>query len=258
MDPYLEDPAIWPGVHNKLAGEMEAALNLLLLPAYYADIEERVYISDEEDPGRRAIIPDVRVLPTGGGTRVKRTTPTGAGGTMVCEPVEITTLLDDEIHEPFVKVIERNSREVVTVIEILSPTNKVAGSRGREQYTQKRADVLRSGARWIEIDLLREGEAVVARERYPESEYTVHVSRVNRRPKGTVWPIRLQQQLPSSPIPLTGTDPDVELDLQKVFTAVYDRGAYAFKVDYRQDPVPPLTPGLAKWANKLLKQKKLR
>ena len=65
MDPYLEDPHSWPGFHNKLAGEIEAALNQLIVPAYFAEIEERVYISDEEDPGRRTIIPDVRILPTG-------------------------------------------------------------------------------------------------------------------------------------------------------------------------------------------------
>jgi hypothetical protein len=65
MDPYLEEPGGWPGFHNKLVVEIEAALNRQLMPAYYADIDERVYISDESDPGRKVIIPDVKVVRTG-------------------------------------------------------------------------------------------------------------------------------------------------------------------------------------------------
>jgi hypothetical protein len=259
MDPYLEDPAIWPGFHQVLAAEMMAALNLLLLPDYYARVEERVYISNEEDPGRRSIIPDIRILPTGKKSKSKRSKKGGpALAVLECEPVEVTTVFDEEIHESFVKVIERKSKQVVTVIEILSPTNKVPGSAGREQYTAKREDVLRSQTHWVEIDLLRSGESVISRELYPPCEYTVHIPRVDRRPKATVWPIRLEHGLPRIPIPLKGRDPDLIFELQPVFDAVYDRSAYAIDVDYTVDPVPPLTPELAKWANKLLKQKQLR
>ncbi len=167
-------------------------------------------------------------------------------------------MFEEEIREPFLKVVERESRQVVTVIEMLSPTNKVAGSRGRQQYLEKRADVLRSDTNWVEIDLLREGEPVIVRELYPPCEYTVHVSRKTGRPKGVVWPIRLQQRLPAVGIPLKNGDPDAELDLQPILASVYDGGAYAFKIDYGRDPMPPLPPGLARWANKPLKQKKLR
>ena len=184
--------------------------------------------------------------------------PAQSAVALVCEPVEVTTLFDDEIREPFITVIERNSRQVVTVIEILSPTNKVEGSRGREQYEQKRNDVLNSDTHWVEIDLLRKGEPLLVRELYPECDYTVHVSRAGRRPRGTVWPIRLDQQLPRIPIPLKEGDSDAELDLQPLLDSVYDRGAYSFKIDYRKTPVPPLPAGLEKWSNKLLKQKKLR
>jgi hypothetical protein len=124
-----------------------------------------------------------------------------------------------------------------------------------------RASVLRTVSCWVEIDLLREGEPVILRELYPESEYAVRVSREVgkvRRPRGVVWPIRVQQRLPVIPIPLKGDDPDAELDLQPLFASVYDRGAYSVKLDYRKDPVPPLPPALAKWADKLLRGKKLR
>jgi hypothetical protein len=144
MDPYLEDPAHWPGVHMQIISEMQAELNRRLLPRYFAAAEDRVYISDEEDPGRKVIAPDVRIVhagskkkPAGGKTRK----PAAA---TVCEPVTVTALFEEEIHEPYLRVIEYASQQVVTVIEVLSPTNKVNGSRGRADYTAKRADILAS------------------------------------------------------------------------------------------------------------------
>src|SRR5262249_50834129 len=115
----------------------------------------------------------------------------------------------------------------------------------------------RSDTHWVEIDLLRDGESVVARELYPACEYTVHVSKKGRRPKGKIWPIRIQQPLPPIPIPLKEPNPDVLLALQAILSTVYDRGVYHFKFDYAQAPVPPLPPELATWANELLKQKQL-
>jgi hypothetical protein len=259
MDPYLEHPAGWMGFHNSLTVEIMAALNRQLMPAYYADSEERVYISNESDPGRKVIIPDIKVVHTG---RKRAPRPGGrgrsGGGVGVCEPVTVTTLLDDEIHEPYLTVVERASGRVVTVIEVLSPTNKTAGSVGREAYTAKRTAVMRSETNWVEIDLLREGVPVFAREEYPPCEYLVHVSKRSGRPKGVVWPIRLRQRLPEILVPLAGTDPDSKLDLQPLLDMVYDRGPYAVKLDYRLDPVPPLPPELAAWADALLRKKKLR
>jgi hypothetical protein len=258
MDPYLEDPAHWPGVHNLFMGEIVGALNSRLRPAYYADLEDRVYISGEDDTGRKVIIPDVRILPAKGGKKVPKQSPKNPPAAIVCQPVEVTTLIDDETRETYVTIVERVSRQVVTVIEVLSPTNKTGGARGRDSYMTKRTEVMRSGTNWVEIDLLRDGEPIIVRELYPECEYTVHVSRKSGRPKGYVWQIRLQQRLPEIPIPLRGDDPDVPLDLQPLLAAVYERGAYDLKLDYAADPVPPLPADLAKWANKLLKQKKLR
>jgi hypothetical protein len=246
MDPYLEDPPHWPGVHLQLISEMQAALNRVLLPRYFAAAEDRVYVSDEDDPGRKVIDPDIRIVPTGSKKKP------------ACEPVTVTLPLEEEVHEPYLRVVERASQQVVTVIEVLSPANKVGGARGRTEYTAKRSDVLASETNWVEIDLLRAGEPVLARELYPECEYTAHVSRAAQRPKAVVWPVRLQQRLPVVPIPLRGKESDAELDLQAVVAAAYERGAFAVRLDYTADPVPPFPPELAKWANKLLKQKKFR
>ena len=58
MDPYLEEPGLWPDVHHNLITFAARFLTQQLRPKYYARVEERVYISDENDPGRRVIVPD--------------------------------------------------------------------------------------------------------------------------------------------------------------------------------------------------------
>lgn len=62
MGPFLEDPAGWPNLHVNLITEIQAVLNRQLRPNYYARAEDRVYISNQDDPGRRVIAPYVCVL----------------------------------------------------------------------------------------------------------------------------------------------------------------------------------------------------
>ena len=257
MDPYLEEPSLWPDVHHELISVSRDVLNQRLRPKYFARIEERVYISDEYDPARRVIAPDLRIVQRGG--HVATRTPSESSiAVATVEPVEATTLIEDEIHEARVEVIDRAQRVVVTVIEILSPTNKVLRSRGRESYEEKRLEVMRSPTHFIEIDLLRDGEGFPPYEALEPHDYRVHLSRVERRPKGTLWPIRLDQRLPVIPIPLRGGDPDAELDLQTVLNTAYDRAAYDLELDYRAEPKPPFAPEQKIWADCLLREKGLR
>ena len=64
MDPYLEEPGLWPDVHHELLSVAREMLNRSLRPKYHVRIEERVYISDENDPGRKVIVPDLRIAET--------------------------------------------------------------------------------------------------------------------------------------------------------------------------------------------------
>jgi hypothetical protein len=253
MDPYLEEPGLWPDVHHGLISQIQAQLNQRLRPKYHVRVEERVYISDENDPGREVIIPDLRIADAERDeTRDWAAEEMAAGYVAVAEPVVLTTLIDDEIHEPFLEVIDRQERLVVAVIEILSPTNKVSGSRGRASYLEKRQEVMASPSHLVEIDLLRAGVAIHTRELLPPADYYVHVSRKAQRPKGIVWPILLTQRLPVISIPLRPEDPDVPLDLQEVLNTAYDRAAYDLAIDYRREPVPPLTESQQRWAQTLL------
>lgn len=261
MDPYLEEPGLWPDVHHELMSVAREHLNQLVRPKYYVRIEDRVYISDENDPGRAVIIPDLRVAESQGehppAGQPRSVAPSDATAA-VAEPVELTTLIEDEIHEARLQVIDRQQRTVVTVIEILSPTNKIAGSRGRTSYLAKRAEVMNSPSHFVEIDLLRAGVPLTARELVPPADYYVHVSRHEGRPKGRVWPILLSQRLPVIPLPLRPDDDDAALDLQRVLNTAYDRAAYELDVDYKQEPVPRLPEAYVAWADELLREQGLR
>ena len=256
MDPYLEEPRLWPDVHHGLISEMQALLNRRLRPHYHVRVEERVYISDENDPGRKAIIPDLKIVETDFPSGVDRLLHESS--TAIVEPLILTTLIEDEIHEARLEVIDTQQNAVVTVIELLRATNKIAGSRGRASYEQKRREVMTSSTHFVEIDLLRDGDHLHTRELLPQGEYFVHVSRKDRRPKGYVWPIRLHQRLPVVTIPLKDGDADAELDLQIVVSNAYERAAYDLEINYLAEPTPPLSPEYAAWANGLLTSKGLR
>ncbi len=253
MDPYLEDPGLWPDVHHELISVMREILNRALRPAYHVRVEERIYVSDEDDPGRVVIVPDLRVSESRGRGSRRQIPSTAATATLeAVEPVLLTTLIDAEIHEARLEIIDRAERVVVTVIEVLSPSNKVPGSRGRASYQQKRQEVMTSDSHLVEIDLLRAGLRLPAREALPDADYYIHVSRTDLRPRGLVWPVQLSQRLPSVPIPLRHGDSDTPLDLQQALNTAYERAGYDLEIDYRQPPAPPLIPGQQQWADGLL------
>ncbi len=257
MDPYLEHPGSWPGVHHILISAIQRQLVRMVRPKYMVRIEQRVFISDENDPGRKIYIPDIQVI-----SRPRREDAANpfadVGAVAVAEPIVLTTVIDDEIREYFLQVIDRDSREVVTVIEILSPANKMAGARGRDEYQSKRREILSSDTHLVEIDLLRAGERFVSKEVLPPCEYLVHVSIAPDRPKGVVWPIRLSERLPIVKVPLRAGDPPAPLDLQSALESACEDADYIAGIDYSKPPVPPLSSEWAEWADRLLREKGLR
>lgn len=253
MDPYLEAPDVWPGVHANLIVAFQELLNRVIRPRYVARVEERLYMVPDDDPFRNIErIPDVKVDSTAhwnGG-------PAAAGGLAIAESVVVR---GDPVREGRIEVLQAGNRTLVTVVELLSPSNKATGSAGRESYLAKRAEVMRSSANWVEIDLLRAGTGNPFRGgRFQLCHYLVHSSPVNMRPDSKNWPLLLPNPLPVVGIPLRDPDPDAPLDLQAALTMAYDRAAYDATVNYKAAPDPPLIPALAKWAKTMLKAKKLR
>lgn len=251
MNPWLEDPRLWPDVHHGLISEIQATLNRSLLPRYIARIEERVYLSEEDDPGREFIIPDVKI-------RRAKNCPVRVPALSVTEPIVSITLIEPEIHEAYITLVDTTDRSVVTVIEILSPTNKATGARGRNEYLLKRRNLMTSETHFVEIDLLRRGERMDYGPDLPESDYVVHVSRIEERPRGRIWLWGLEQPLPIVPIPLRGKDADFPLALQPILDSAYERGGYRVVVDYRSPPDPPLSRKAAGWARRCIKESKVQ
>jgi hypothetical protein len=267
MDPYLEAPGRWPDFHNRLAGEISGELNLALPEPYYAQIDSRAEIGVVAERGPRPdVVPDIVVARRPQG-------PAEPGGVAVLdrrrvkpsESFEVAGLLG-EIRQYFVEIRDASTGdEVVTLIEILSPSNK-RGGRDREAYERKQREVLESDTSLIEIDLHRAGERIVpfpevaafiaGRERPPD--YLVLVSRSWRRHEGPVcqvFPVGLREWLPCIPVPLRRDEPEVPLDLQFVLQAAYDRGPYRRSIDYSRPPSPPLPADDSAWAEALLRER---
>lgn len=93
-----------------------------------------------------------------------------------------------------------------------------------------------------------------ANEPLPAAWYFVLLHRENRRPVTEVWPIQLADQLPTVPVPLREHDADVAMDLQAVFTDVYDNCGVADAIDYHESLDVPMSPEEKSWMTKLLKK----
>ena len=247
MDPFIEGQ-VWRGFHDSLIIELQATLVPDLRPHYVALVGERVYVerAGEDAPGY--IGPDVAVA-----RDLPLREPAGEGGVAVLTaPVAVPLAMPERVEEIFLEIYLRASQDLVTVIEVLSPSNKRLGSDGRREYLAKRDAILQSSVHLLELDLLRGEERLPMARPLPPAEYYAILSRARRRPMGEVWPIRLRDRLPVVPVPLAGKDPDVLVDLQEVFTRVYDRAGYDYTLDYDREPQPPLSEADAAWAKALL------
>jgi len=150
-----------------------------------------------------------------------------------------------------IEIRDVTNRELVTAIEVLSPTNKRGD--GYREYLNKRRRVLSSMAHLLEIDLLRKGNRVPMQKPLPPAPYFVFLSRAERRPMTEIWPIQLDTRLPIVPVPLLAGDPDVALDLQLALNTVYDLLNYDLSVDYTHSPEVPLENEAANWAEECLR-----
>lgn len=240
MDPYLEGE-LWTTFHVQLAVEIARQLTPRLLPRYFAFANQRQVTDTPEEISIEAtdVYPDVGVVEA-------RPGPPPAAAVLAEAPVKLKTVMPSLVPQSWVEIRDRRARRLVTLIEILSPTNKRGG--GRRQYLQKRNKILRSSSHLMEIDLLRKGKRVPMIEPLPPDDYFVFLTRANRRPETEVWPIALASALPTVRVPLSEPDPDVPLDLQQAFETIYELSPYGAAIDYSQPPDVPLAKAAATWA----------
>jgi hypothetical protein len=251
MDPYLEG-ALWTTVHFSLSAEIVRQLAPKLRPRYLVLPAERFVMETPESVAVSTadIYPDVGVAET---RSVARTAPET---TLVAAPLELATVIPTPIPHVTIELRDTANRQLVTAIEMLSPTNKRGD--GRQEYLAKRRRILLSTAHLLEIDLLRQGQRVPMQKPLPAASYFIFLSRAERRPITEIWPIGLRALLPVVPIPLLPGDRDVALDMQQVFTTTYDLLGYDLAVAYTRPPEIPLSKEDVAWAEALLRMAGLR
>jgi hypothetical protein len=252
MDPWLE--LRWRDVHARLIIYIADQLQDQLPNPLVARAEEDVFVDVEGETPER-VRPDVSVA--------EEQPDEGGGGTAtLAPPATVAKPLLIRVPEPevdrWIQIIDPAAGDrVVTVIEVLSPSNKVAGP-GRAAYLAKQSDFLAAGINLIEIDLVRKGQWAFSADEaiLPSKERTTYMACVFRaaRPEfRAFYRFPFREALPRIAIPLRPRDRDVVLDLQQVIDAAYEHGRYE-RTDYRRPLDPPLSPEESVWATELLEK----
>lgn len=251
MDPWLEHPADWPGLHHLLISAAAGLLNKQLKSrGYFVKVDERIWL--EEPPA--VVRPDLAIIG-------RRATQAASASTAVADEPLTIRVLTEEVHEGVLEIYDAKGRHLVTGIEVVSPSNKAKG-RGRDSYRRKRREWRRAGVNFVEIDLLRGGQHLVdvpksALASVPSWGYLASVARGHRSER-EVYPISLRQRLPRIRVPLKSADEDAVLDVQAALDEAYDAGPFSQSIDYNLDPTPPLSPTDKDWTDGILRQKGLR
>ena len=233
MDPYLESPAHWPDFHSRYINVLSEVISGLLPANYSAALNEQVLLIEPDDT-RLAIGPDVAIL------REPSAAPSSAGSaaTGLLSPQTIPNIVRLDPHvELLIEIRHAPTDEIVTILELLSPSNK--SGTGRGQYIEKREGLLERRVNLVELDLLRGGGRIRLAMPLPSAHYHALVSRGDSWPDCDVYSWSVRDPLPKLPIPLKSPDADIVVSLQEAFTETYRRGPYDRRVRYGSDAPPP-------------------
>jgi len=242
MDPHIEGQ-IWKDFHGAFLYELRAELVRQVRPGYEVLAQEDVYVEYAEERPRRTIEPDLLI--SGAAPRAGRSATETVSPPSV--PIPLPALALDEERHTYLEIRRMPGRRLVTVLELLSATNKQPGDKARQRYLEKRRDIQASSVHLVELDLLRGGVRLPMEEPLPPAAFYMLVSRWERRPIADVTGLSLRAPLPGLVVPLLDTDTAV-VDLQGVFESVYGRGGYDYVLDYSTPAVPPLDEEDGVWA----------
>jgi hypothetical protein len=144
---------------------------------------------------------------------------------------------------------------LVTVIEVLSPTNKRPP--GNRDYLAKQSRYLNARVNLVEIDLIRAGSHVLPFD--PQilkgdkhgAAYHVCVCPAHGYASKEIYPMHLRSRLPAFTIPLREKDKRVVLDLQPLLDRAYEKGRH-WQDNFTEALVPQLSTEDLDWANERL------
>ncbi|WYL93340.1 MAG: DUF4058 family protein [Gloeotrichia echinulata IR180] len=227
MNPYLENPDLWSEVHHRLITAIAIAISPTLRPKYRVAIEKRTYRMSNED----AIligIPDLAILSAkqkeqqlNSNKTAIATLPTDTAN----KSITVTLPLPLEIKEGYLEIREVSTGKVITVVEVLSPTNKRTKA-GRKSYLDKREKILQSDTNLVEIDLIRNGDQMPIITNIPDTDYRILVVRSDCLPSAQLFAFSVREAIPNSTIPLAQQEQEIELNLQNLILEIYEQAGF--------------------------------
>jgi hypothetical protein len=220
MDPYLEEDKLWSSFHHQFVGCLYQILLQGLVDRYRARIAQRTYTTE---------------FPL------------------------FTSIIREEHLEEFIEIRQRVDNKLVTLVDVVSPTNKLK-KEGRIGYLDTRKAARSQGASIVEIDLVLQGTPMLdySRDGLPQWDYAITVTRCTQPERYEIYTTTLQKRLPRFKIPLAPDDRDKVLDLQSTFSRCYDIGNFAAQLDYKKEAPVRLKDEDSKFVDELLKQLKVR
>ena len=200
MNPYLEQEDAWHDFHESFMPRVRDVISAQVDPHYIVKIDEHIFIHELSAEQRRflgrADISVAQGSPAVSGRSTASALAAPAEGFLPAVDIERLA---------FLEIRDRRNRQLITLIELLSPANKRSGG-DRDQYLAKRHAVLASSAHLVEIDLLRGGQRPPL-EGQPSCDYCVLVSRCETRPRVELWPLALTGPAARHPDPASRSGP---------------------------------------------------
>ncbi len=243
MNPYLEQSDCWQDFHQRFLVHASEYLSNQLGSNYLVKVETRLILHEIPDDERSFFgIADIGVA------SAYSSESTEGGVALLESPVSLTLPEFEEEKQTYLEIRDRRNRRVITVIELVSPSNKKGND--RDVYLSKRLQILRSQTHFVEIDLCRGGPRPSMPE-LPVCDYYALVGQNTNRRRIGFWPIGLRDPLPILPIPLDGDTPPARLDLKAVLDQTYDAARYGNYI-YQEAPDPPLSVADEAWAKTIL------
>jgi len=252
MNPWLERPALWPDVHDSLIMSLRGALAPLLRPKYFLSVQQRTVIA-VVPPDPHPIFPDLAVLELN-----KSSLMSEESLAAFVEPLIVEIPVQETITEDYLEVVEVASQQVVTIIEILSPSNKRPGE-DRQAYISKREKIFRTPMNFVEIDLLRDWPPMpftFSQTNGHLSHYRILVKRNVSVRHALLYPFSVRDPIPVFPLPLQPGDVEPPVRLGAALKGIYDEYGYDLCLDYNHPSEPPLNDADAQWAAEIVRAAK--
>lgn len=226
MNPWLEHPSLWSDAHFRLISALARYLSPLVTPRYYVSVGAQAYIATVFASPPALRYPDLAVVYAGQSGNPAHSSPTLATPSAFT-PITVELPVPDIIEETYLEIREVTTGQVVTIVEVLSPTNKRPGA-GRQKYERKRLEILSTHTHLVEIDLLRAWPPLPMLAEYVARDYRILIRRGEQGNQATLYAFGLRDPIPVFPIPLQAGDDEPLVDLQALLDAIYLEGSYGW------------------------------